>query len=228
MKPEISEFVKSAATLADCPPPDRPEIALSGRSNVGKSSLLNRLLGGRGLARTSRTPGKTRLLNYFAVDGTLYLVDLPGYGFARVNRGEQDRWRRMVDAYLRGRETLRGAVQLVDARHPPSEGDRAMAAWFEQVRLPFVVALTKADKLKNRERRPHLDRAREALAGETAPRMLYFSARNGEGARELWRWIEETARKPRPEGDTARSPEPEGPRGTGDSGERGNEKGGPT
>lgn len=194
-----ARFVTSAASLEQCPRADRPEIAVSGRSNVGKSSLLNRILGSRNLAQTSKSPGKTRLLNYFAPGPDLYLVDLPGYGFARVSKAEKAGWRSMVDRYLRGRESLCGVIQLVDARHPPTRDDRAMVAWLRSVQVPFILVLTKSDKLKNKDRKPNLRRAREVLELDSSTNVVYFSSSTGEGKREISRWVDRRIAAPRAE-----------------------------
>jgi GTP-binding protein len=128
-----------------------PEVAFSGRSNVGKSSLLNRLVRRKALARVSQHPGKTREINFFRVNDAFLLVDLPGYGYARVSKEMRGAWRRLIEGYLRGSEHLRGIVQLIDARHPPSPDDRRMLDFLAELGLPTIVALTKADKLRVRE-----------------------------------------------------------------------------
>jgi GTP-binding protein len=190
MKILTAEFVLSAA-LPDQLPRDRlPEIAFAGRSNVGKSSLLNALLRRKGLAKTSATPGKTRLLNCFRVNGALYFIDLPGYGYARTSADERRSWGRMVESYVTDRPTLRGIVHLLDARHDPTAQDQEMVTWLLSLRRPFLLAATKSDKLSRGALRDRL--------GEIAARMSRFgdlsvapcSARTGAGLPEIWRWID--------------------------------------
>ncbi len=164
------------------------EIAVSGRSNVGKSSLLNTLLGRRKLAGTSKDPGKTRSVNFYAVNDRFYLVDLPGYGFARVSAELRARWLDVIARYIGERETLAGVVQLVDSRHPPTKDDAAMIDLIRGAGRPFCVALTKADKISRSERARVL-REVARVAGE-AP-VVFFSAATGEGKEEIWKWIAE-------------------------------------
>lgn len=142
-----AEFVTSATTLANCPPPELPEVCLAGRSNVGKSSLINRIVNRLNLARTSNTPGKTQQMNYYRVDGAFHLVDLPGFGYAKVPAAERRRWGVAIRDYLLGRETLRLTLHLVDCRHEPTELDEEFFYWLASNGLPFAVLLTKADKL---------------------------------------------------------------------------------
>lgn len=142
-----AEFVTGAPALDQCPDPKYPELCFAGRSNVGKSSLINALMNHRGLARTSNTPGKTQQMNYYLVDDEAYIVDLPGFGFAKVSKKERERWGRDIRAYLLERETLRLIVHLVDIRHEPTALDEDFFYWMGTNRMPFMVALTKADKL---------------------------------------------------------------------------------
>jgi GTP-binding protein len=136
-----------AARGAWRPPSALPEIAFAGRSNVGKSALLNRLVRRRGLARVSNTPGRTRAINFFAVNGAFVLVDLPGYGFARVSKGERASWRALIEGYFRSSPTLRGLVLLLDARHEPSRDDLAMRGFVGSLGIPVILVLTKCDKV---------------------------------------------------------------------------------
>jgi GTP-binding protein len=156
-----------------------------GRSNVGKSSLLNRLLGRRALARVSKTPGRTREIHFYSVDEGLYLVDLPGFGFARVSRSERVRWAKMVEGYLDSGAPLALALQLVDARHEPTALDRMLADFLTERGLPRLVVLTKADKLSGSELPRALSRTRRALGLGREDQLVATSARSGRGMNEL-------------------------------------------
>ena len=189
MRVHTAEFLQSAARADQFPGGDRPEVAFAGRSNVGKSSLINRLLGRRALARTSSTPGRTRTINFYAVNGAFLFVDLPGYGYAKVSRAVQEGWWALVEAYLADRLPLRGVVHLTDARHPPTEQDRELQAFLAAVGVPCVHVLTKGDKVPRGLRGGALRAAREAL-GPVASEAILFSAETGEGAADLWRAVE--------------------------------------
>ncbi|MDX1639087.1 MAG: ribosome biogenesis GTP-binding protein YihA/YsxC [Balneolaceae bacterium] len=147
MQLKKARFVTSAPSLRECPEPHFPEVCFAGRSNVGKSSLINSLLHHKGLARTSNTPGKTQQMNYYLVDDKCYFVDLPGFGYAEVPKKERERWGRDIREYLLKRQTLRLVIHLVDIRHEPTELDRDFFYWLGVERLPFCVVLTKSDKL---------------------------------------------------------------------------------
>ncbi len=183
-----ADIVASAVDPSGWPPPDLPEVAVMGRSNVGKSSLLNKLVARRQLARTSGTPGKTRLLHFFEVGlpGTrLRLVDLPGYGYAKVSQQERRRWRRMIEAYLGERENLRAALLLQDVRRDPGEDELDLIAWLAEREIPVVVALTKLDKLKAKEKTKRLRALAEALPVQADWR-IETSAKTGAGVERLW------------------------------------------
>jgi GTP-binding protein len=179
-----ARLAKTTVDPLDRPRPEHPEIAFVGRSNVGKSSLLNALVRRKKLAHTSRTPGKTQTINYFTVDDACYFVDLPGYGFARVPEKVRRAWWPMVTQYLDDNSRLRGVVALVDGRHPPTRLDRRMIGWLADRRLPTLVALTKADRVPRADRATRFTEAVEAL-GLEADQLLWFSARSGEGRAEL-------------------------------------------
>lgn len=164
-----------------------PEVAFSGRSNVGKSSLINKLLGRKALARVSSEPGKTITINFYNLDGQMHLVDLPGYGFAKVGHSEKQRWSGLIEGYLKDENRFLGmVVQLVDMRHPPSNQDIEMIDFLIQMEIPFIIVLTKADKLNKTERANRLAAIREELPelGEDAV-ILPFSSKDGEGVAEL-------------------------------------------
>ena len=151
MKTSSARFVKSARQANDFPNDRIPEIAFCGRSNSGKSSLLNALTNSRGLARTSSSPGRTQLINFFLVDGKTYYVDLPGYGYAKVPKGIRDSFGEMVESYLRNREPLKLAIMLVDSRMPPTDSDQTMKEWLDHFGIPNLVVLTKSDKISRNE-----------------------------------------------------------------------------
>lgn len=185
MKIISAEFTKSAVKAADYPAEGLPEVALAGRSNVGKSSLLNKLVNRKGLARTSKTPGCTRVINFFLVNGLFRLVDLPGYGYARVSAEEKEGWRRMVENYLENRESLRGVVLLVDSRHPPTDQDNQMYCWLKFYGIPTVVVAAKADKLSRSKLLQSLKVIRKTLALADEDLLVPFSAETGRGRNEL-------------------------------------------
>lgn len=172
------------------PPPDRPEIAFVGRSNVGKSSLINMLLGRRNLARTSRQPGKTRELNYYLVNESFFLVDLPGFGYAKTAKTQRRAWLELIQRYLNEREPLRLLVHVVDARHDPMEIDRDVMQSMQGLPFPYVIALSKADKLSGNARGKSLASARRAAAEYNLEvPIILTSAENGTGRDELLDWF---------------------------------------
>jgi GTP-binding protein len=184
-----AEFVLSASRPADFPAAGLPEVAFLGRSNVGKSSLLNKLAGRRKLAFTSGTPGRTRQINFYRSEGRLMLVDLPGYGYAKAARSEARVWKALAEAYLERRGALRLALLLVDARRGWMETDLQLKEWLESRAIPFVVVATKADKLNQKERHVSQQAFREHYPeGE----LIWFSAVNGQGVKELWQTIWKT------------------------------------
>lgn len=173
-----AEFIISAASSADFLSDGLPQVVFAGRSNVGKSSVINRLLGRKNLARVGSQPGKTVHVNYFKIDGCLYFVDLPGYGFARVSRSEKERWRSLVGAYFSEPSRIALGILVVDARHKPTADDRLMANWFRETGRPFVVAANKADKLSAAELSPALSLIAGTLELDESS-LLPFSARTG-------------------------------------------------
>lgn len=179
-----ARLVKTTVDPHDFPDPPRPEIAFVGRSNVGKSSLLNALTRRKRLAYISRTPGKTQTINYFAVDDLCHFVDLPGYGYARVPEKLRRSWEPMIRGYLDENPRLRGVVALVDGRHPPTRLDQRMLGWLADRGFPILVVLTKADRVPRSRRQDRFDEAAEAL-GLDREQLLWFSSRSGEGRDEL-------------------------------------------
>ncbi|HIJ89608.1 MAG TPA: YihA family ribosome biogenesis GTP-binding protein [Deltaproteobacteria bacterium] len=178
------EFVKSAFKMEQLPEEIFPEIAFAGRSNVGKSSLINRLVNRKGLVKVSARPGKTQSLNYFLVDGKLYLVDLPGYGFAKVSKKLQDEWQGLVTEYLATSPTLRCVVVLIDLRHLLKAQDRELVEWLRSRGRPFIIVYTKRDKLSNNEQAKQAAILDAALGLNKHERVL-FSAKTGDGKDEL-------------------------------------------
>ena len=220
-----AEFVLSADAPSQFPADELPEVALVGRSNVGKSSLINALVQNRKLARTSNTPGRTQTLNFYRIwpqgkprlaaappagagpdrftltggalqaareSGAFYLVDMPGYGFARVSEAQRRQWARLIEGYLLTRGVLRGILQVVDLRHPPSRDDITMREWIRHHRLPSLCVATKADKIGRTAWRRHLKViARDLGVGGDAEPLILFSAETGAGREDVWRWVTE-------------------------------------
>lgn len=195
MRVQQSDFLISAGRADQFPHGGRPEVAFAGRSNVGKSSLINRLLGRRALARTSATPGRTRTINFYAVNDRFLCVDLPGYGYAKVSRIVQEGWWRLVEEYLTRRAPLRGVVHLTDARHAPTHLDLELREFLAAVRVPCVHVLTKADKVPRGQRRASVAAAEAVLGGAASP-AIFCSATSGEGIPELWRAIDAALGEP--------------------------------
>jgi GTP-binding protein len=215
---KIKSLAVACTTLDPARFPKSPwkEIAVSGRSNVGKSSLLNTLFERKNFARISNEPGKTRTMNFYAVNDRFYLVDFPGYGFARLSADTRKDWLRIIDAYIEGRPALAGVVQLVDARHAPSKEDVERIERIAGSERPFIVVFTKVDKITNADRFRAVREFNESVEGiariaaidkrsggeekaagggaHPAAPALFFSAKTGEGREDLWRWITERLR----------------------------------
>ncbi len=184
-----AEFVRSAGTQRDFLRDGLPQFAFAGRSNVGKSSVINRLVGRKNLAYVGASPGKTTQVNYFLIDRRAYLVDLPGYGYAKVSKGERDRWGKLMESYFADRSQMTLGVMIVDSRHKPTADDCTMAKWYRDAGCPVVVVANKLDKLKKSEVEGNLQRIRETLElGEDTP-LIPFSAEKGTGKEELLRII---------------------------------------
>jgi GTP-binding protein len=184
MRFDNARFEMACGTFAQLPACTAPEVAFAGRSNVGKSSLLNKLLNRKSLARISAKPGKTITINFYAL-GTVRLTDLPGYGYAKVAQSEKKRWAEMMEGYFASGRDIRLVVQLIDLRHPPSADDMSMLDYLAQMQYPFVIALTKCDKLNKTERAARMEALKDELAAYPEIRKIPFSAVTGEGAEEL-------------------------------------------
>jgi GTP-binding protein len=191
MKVNDAEFIISAVGSSQYPVDALPEIALAGRSNVGKSSLINRLIQRKNLARTSSQPGKTQTLNYYRINSDLYFVDLPGYGYAKVAKTKREVWGKFIEHYLLNREELKLLLLLVDLRHPPSKDDIAMYEWLKHVDVPMCVVATKADKVPKSQWQKHLKIIRDALIFDPSDPLILFSSETGLGKDELWEVITE-------------------------------------
>ncbi len=189
MKITSAEFIKSATADEHFPLANLPEIAFMGRSNVGKSSLLNSLLTRKNLARTSRTPGRTQLINFFLVNNNFRFVDLPGYGFARVPVDIKREWGAMVTNYLANRARLVLSIHIVDLRHEPTRQDLELHEWLVHYEKPVLTVATKSDKLGSADSQRNLKRVREVFGGEVLP----FSALTGKGREEIWQAIQQSA-----------------------------------
>ena len=184
-----AEFVRSVTAVADCPKDDLPQIAFAGKSNVGKSSVINSLLNRKNYARVGATPGKTVQVNYFLVDGT-YFIDLPGYGYARVSGDERRRWGALMEDFFQEPNLFTMGVLIVDSRHAPTADDVTMAEYFFDAGRPFVVVANKCDKLKKSEIEPNLERIRDVLGLDDDFPLLLYSCTAKVGRRELLGFIE--------------------------------------
>lgn len=180
-----TEFVISAAKKADFPRDQLPQVVFAGRSNVGKSSVINCLLGRKNFARVGNSPGKTTHINYFKVDNQLYLVDLPGYGYARVSQAERARWGRLIEQWFQDPSLMTLGIQIVDARHKPTADDCTMIECFKQSGKPFIVVANKLDKLKKNEIEPNLLQIRTTLQLDDSVKVIPFSAEKKLGRTEL-------------------------------------------
>ncbi len=190
MKINKSEFVISAVGKKQYPDQGFPEVAFAGRSNVGKSSLINTLINRKNLARTSGRPGKTQTINFYLINDNFHLVDLPGYGFAKVSKDIKAKWSEFIEEYLNDRPNLVGIIQLIDLRHPPTEDDVMMYEWLKHLGVPFILVATKADKIAKGQYLRHKKIIREKLMINNEDIQL-FSSENKIGREEVLKWIEE-------------------------------------
>ena len=192
-----AEFIRSAVSPNSFIQDGLPQVAFAGRSNVGKSSVINRLLNRKNFARVGASPGKTVHVNYFDIDKTFYLVDLPGYGYAKVSKSERDRWGRLMERYFQdGGELITTGVLIVDIRHKPTADDLTMHAWFRETGCPEIVVANKLDKLKRSQVEPALALVRETLELTEADALVPFSAEKGAGREDLIRLLNGACEKP--------------------------------
>ena len=189
MNLQNAEFLTSVTDLSKLPKDGLPQIVFSGKSNVGKSSVINRVLNRKNFARVGETPGKTVHINFFRIDGRAYFVDLPGYGYAKVPKAEKERWGRLMEAYFSQPERVSLGILIVDARHKPTADDVTMCSYFQSTGRPFVVVANKLDKLKKSELEPNMTLIRQTLSLSETSRMIPFSAEKGTGREELLREI---------------------------------------
>jgi len=189
MKITQAEFVISAVKPHQFPEDALPEIALAGRSNVGKSSLINRMIQRKSLARTSSQPGKTQQLNYYRINDRLYFVDFPGYGYARVSKVQRQQWGGMIENYIKTREPLKLLLQIVDIRHEPSADDVMMYGWLKHHGIPVCIVATKTDKVPRGKWDKHVKAIKTKLEADPADPLVLFSSETGKGREELWEVI---------------------------------------
>jgi GTP-binding protein len=181
-----ADFVISAVSENDFPREEIPEVVFAGRSNVGKSSLINRLTGNGKLARTSTTPGKTQSINFYRLNRSFFFVDLPGYGYAKAGKAAVQHWKRLVDQYFQKRASIVLAVQLIDARMPPTELDVQLAGWLEKLNVPRMLVATKSDKLSNNQQREQLRVISNSFGGQP---VVMSSAKTGTGCKDIWKRV---------------------------------------
>ncbi|SIT83444.1 ribosome biogenesis GTP-binding protein YihA/YsxC [Edaphobacillus lindanitolerans] len=190
MKVNQAEITISAVKPEQYPEDGYPEFALAGRSNVGKSSFINKMIGRKSLARTSSKPGKTQTLNFYKIEDQFFFVDVPGYGYAKVSKSEREAWGKMIERYITGREQLRAVIQLVDLRHPPSQDDILMYDFLKHYNLPCVIVATKADKIPKSRLQKHRKIIKETLDLDPSDPLILFSSETGQGKEEAWAELE--------------------------------------
>ncbi|CRK84323.1 ribosome biogenesis GTP-binding protein YihA/YsxC [Neobacillus massiliamazoniensis] len=190
MKVTSADIVISAVKPEQYPETEIPEFALAGRSNVGKSSFINKMLNRKSLARTSSKPGKTQTLNFFLINEVLHFVDVPGYGYAKVSKTERAAWGKMIETYITSREQLKACVLIVDLRHPPTQDDVMMYDFLKHYEIPCLIVATKADKIPKGKWQKHLKVTRETLDLDKNDQIILFSSETGEGKDKAWSIIE--------------------------------------
>lgn len=195
MKVNQAEIVISAVKPSQYPEGNLPEFALAGRSNVGKSSFINRMLGRKALARISSKPGKTQTLNFYLINEVLHFVDVPGYGYAKVSKKEREAWGKMLETYFTSREQLKAVVLITDLRHPPTADDILMYDFLKHYGIPCVVIATKADKISKSQWQKHLKVTKETLGLSADDYLILFSSETGEGKDKVWSLLEHLANK---------------------------------
>jgi GTP-binding protein len=202
MKIIKAEFMTGAVSPKQYPRQPFPEVAFIGRSNVGKSSLINSLVNRKKLVKTSSTPGKTQMINFFNINDAWIFADLPGYGFAKVPPEVKKKWQKLIEGYLQERDTLEAVVLIVDIRRKPTELDLQMKEWLEAVGLDYVVVATKSDKLSQTERGRQMNRIKQAFADDGARAVFTYSSTTNHGRRELWRYLAQLQKKEEAESET--------------------------
>lgn len=195
MKVNQAEIVISAVKPSQYPEGNLPEFALAGRSNVGKSSFINRMLGRKALARISSKPGKTQTLNFYLINEIMHFVDVPGYGYAKVSKKEREAWGKMLETYFTSREQLKAVVLITDLRHPPTTDDILMYDFLKHYGIPCVVIATKADKISKSQWQKHLKVTKETLGLSQDDYLILFSSETGEGKDKVWSLLEHLANK---------------------------------
>ncbi|GAW93309.1 ribosome biogenesis GTP-binding protein YihA/YsxC [Calderihabitans maritimus] len=196
MRIQQAEFVTSAMRREQLPREELPEIALVGRSNVGKSSLINKICNRTGLARVSRHPGRTRTINFYRINRAFFLVDLPGYGFARVSDQMKRQWAGTIESYLKNRSVLRAVLHIVDIRHPPTEDDVQMYHWLKHYNYSTLIVATKADKISKGKWPQYISQIRRILVVKEEDKIIPFSAKTGQGKQEILRELAKYAGLP--------------------------------
>ncbi len=189
MKVTTAEFITSSVTPKNYPREGKPEFAFAGRSNVGKSSLLNSLLNRKKLVKTSSTPGKTQMINFFNINDELIFADLPGFGFAKAPKATRMRWEKMISTYLLERKELVAVVFLIDIRRKPTELDLQLRQWLEEQNVEYILVATKSDKVTQKERSKQLKRIQEEFSDGERAKAIVYSCKNNEGRKELWKEI---------------------------------------
>ncbi len=185
------ELVISAVAPMQYPTDGLPEIALTGRSNVGKSSMINKLIQRKKMARTSSTPGKTQTLNFYKLNDAFYFVDVPGYGYAKVSKTDREKFSQMIETYLQERQTLRGVISLIDVRHEPTKDDLAMYNYLKFFGMPVLVVATKGDKIPRGKWNQRESKLRKALQLNQTDDLIIFSSQSGLGGDQIWQWVSE-------------------------------------